>query len=82
MGHNLWLHFGVDEHLFTTYCDVHYRVWTHSHVVGRCQSLPLGQEVPACGLGIPDLNNPDSLQMIAIFIRGIKCSPGRLRFWG
>ena len=28
IGHNLWLHFGVDEHPFATYCDVHqgYRV--------------------------------------------------------
>ena len=34
MGHNLWLHFGVDEHPFATYFDFHqgYRVWTHSHV--------------------------------------------------
>ena len=23
MGHNLWLHFGVDEHLFATFFDVH-----------------------------------------------------------
>ena len=23
MGHNLWLHFGVDEHPFATYLDVH-----------------------------------------------------------
>ena len=23
MGHNLWLHFGVDEHSFATYFDVH-----------------------------------------------------------
>ena len=32
MGHNLWLHFGVDEHPFATYFDVHqgYRVLTHS----------------------------------------------------
>ena len=21
--HNLWLHLGVDEHPFATYCDVH-----------------------------------------------------------
>ena len=36
MGHNLWLHFGVDEHSFATYFDVHQeeRVLTHSHVVG------------------------------------------------
>ena len=29
MGHNLWLHFGVDEHPFATYFDVHqgYRVF-------------------------------------------------------
>ena len=34
MGHNLWLHFGVDEHPFTTCVDVHqgYRVLTHSQV--------------------------------------------------
>ena len=34
MGHNLWLHFGVDEHPFATYFDVHqgYRVLTHSHI--------------------------------------------------
>ena len=32
MGHKLWLHFGVDEHRFATYFDVHqgYRVLTHS----------------------------------------------------
>ena len=30
MGHNLWLHFGVDEHPVATYFDVHqgYRVLT------------------------------------------------------
>ena len=30
VGQNLWLHFGVDEHLFATYFDVHqgYRVLT------------------------------------------------------
>ena len=34
MGHNLWLHFGLDEHPFATYFDVHqgYRVLTHSHI--------------------------------------------------
>ena len=34
MGQNLWLHFGVDEHPFATYLDVHqgYRVLTHSHL--------------------------------------------------
>ena len=34
MGHNLWLYFGVDEHPFATYFDVHqgYRVLTHSHM--------------------------------------------------
>ena len=34
MGHNLWLHVGVDEHPFATYFDVHqgYRVLTHSHL--------------------------------------------------
>ena len=34
MGHNLWLHFGVDEHPFATHFDVHhnYRVLTHNHV--------------------------------------------------
>ena len=34
MGHNLGLHFKVDEHPFATYVDVHqgYRVLTHSHV--------------------------------------------------
>ena len=34
MGHNLWLHFGVDEHPFATYFDVHqkYRVLTHSQM--------------------------------------------------
>ena len=32
MGHNLWLHFGVEEHSFATCFDVHqwYRVLTHS----------------------------------------------------
>ena len=35
MGHNLWLHFGVDEHPFATYYDVHqgYRVFPEH---GRC----------------------------------------------
>ena len=35
MGHNLWLLFGVDEHPFATYFDVHqgYRVLTHSHML-------------------------------------------------
>ena len=35
MGHNLWRsHFGVHEHPFNTYFDVHqgYRVLTHSHI--------------------------------------------------
>ena len=34
MGHNLWLHFGLDEHPFATYFDVHqwYSVLTHSHI--------------------------------------------------
>ena len=33
MGHNLCLHFGVDEHPFATYVHVHqYTVLTHSHV--------------------------------------------------
>ena len=34
MGHNLWLHFGADEHPFATYFDVHhgYRVLTHSQM--------------------------------------------------
>ena len=33
-GQNLWLHFGVDEHPFATYFDVHqgYRVLTHSQI--------------------------------------------------
>ena len=32
-GQNLWLYFGVDEHPFATYFDVHQgRVLTHSHV--------------------------------------------------
>ena len=33
-GHNLWLHFWVDEHPLATYVDVHqgYRVLTHSHI--------------------------------------------------
>ena len=32
--HILWFHFGVDEHPFATYFDVHqgYRVLTHSHI--------------------------------------------------
>ena len=35
MGHNLWLHFGVDEHPFATYFDVHqgYRALTHTHIL-------------------------------------------------
>ena len=39
MGHNLWLHCGVDEHPFATYFDVHqgYRVWTHSQITTRVQ---------------------------------------------
>ena len=34
MGHNQWLHFGMDEHPFATYFDVRqgYRVLTHSHI--------------------------------------------------
>ena len=34
MAHNLWLHFGVDEHPFASYFDVDqgYRVLTHSHM--------------------------------------------------
>ena len=34
MGHNLWLHVGVDAHPFATYFEVHqgYRVLTHGHV--------------------------------------------------
>ena len=34
IGHKLRLHFGVDEHPFATYFDVHqrYRVLTHSHI--------------------------------------------------
>ena len=34
MGQKLWLHFGVDEHPFASYFDVHqgYRVLTHSHM--------------------------------------------------
>ena len=34
MRHNLWLHFGVDEHPLASYVDVYqgYRVLTHSHV--------------------------------------------------
>ena len=38
MGHNLWRsHFGVHEHPFASYFDVHqgYRVLTHSHLSGR-----------------------------------------------
>ena len=37
MGHNLRLHFWVDEHPFATYFDVHhgYRVLTHSHVLSN-----------------------------------------------
>ena len=37
MGHNLWLHSGVDEHPFTTYFDVHqgYGVLTHIHLVQK-----------------------------------------------
>ena len=36
MGHNLWLHFGVAEHPFATYFDVHhkYRVLTHIDIYG------------------------------------------------
>ena len=26
MGHNLWLHFGVDEHPFATYFDAHSQI--------------------------------------------------------
>ena len=34
MGHNLWLYFGVDEHPFATYFDVHqgYRLLTRSQL--------------------------------------------------
>ena len=34
MGHNLWLHFGVDEHPFAADFDVHqgHRVLTYSHL--------------------------------------------------
>ena len=37
MGHTLWLHFGVDEHPFATYFDVHrgYGVLTHSHMISQ-----------------------------------------------
>ena len=41
MGHNLWLHFGRDEHPFATYFDVHqgYRVLTHGHIcIGKVRS--------------------------------------------
>ena len=40
MGHNLCLHFGVDEHPFATYFDVHqgYRVLT-SHIMS-CDRVP------------------------------------------
>ena len=36
MGHDLWLHFGPDEHPLATYFDVHqgYSVLTHSHIAG------------------------------------------------
>ena len=37
MGHNLWLHFGVDEHPCTTYFDVHQGFpgfLTHSQIPG------------------------------------------------
>ena len=39
MGHNLWLHFGVDAHPFATSFDVHqgYRVLTHSQMGERTQ---------------------------------------------
>ena len=48
MGHNLWLHFGVDEHPCTTYFDVHqgYRVLTQSHI---SDSLLLGEGQKPCG---------------------------------
>ena len=38
MGRNLWLHFGVDEHPFVTYFDVHqgYRVLAHSQINTGC----------------------------------------------
>ena len=37
MDHNLWLHFGADEHPCTTRFDVHqgYRALSHSHILGR-----------------------------------------------
>ena len=34
MGHNLWLHFGVDEHPFATYFDVHQGYWVLTHTRG------------------------------------------------
>ena len=44
-GHNLGLHFRVDERPFATYFDVHqgYRVLTHSHI-------PLGVFGSECGV--------------------------------
>ena len=59
MGHNLWLHFGVDEHPFATYY-VHqgYRVLTHSQM-GRGTAHPLksegfGIQNPTADEGSPD----------------------------
>ena len=57
MGHNLWLHFGVDEHPFAAYFDVHqgYRVLTPKPTkflrLLNCAWRPSGAAEGAAGQG-------------------------------
>ena len=59
MGQNLWLHFGVDEHPFATYFDVHqkyrdYRALTHSHFGEQVSFARLSILWP--GAKLPEMN--------------------------
>ena len=75
MGHNLWLHFGLDEHQVATYFDVHqgYRVLTHSQMPSKAIQLQvviqgfdkksgLGQSLAEAFLGLTLLDAQASEQ--------------------
>ena len=66
MGHNLWLHFEVDEHPFATYFDVHqvYRVLTHSHMPRADFMNTLGNQTGSPQMGKKTIEQTDSLGAI------------------
>ena len=60
MGHNLWPHFGVDEHPLATYFDVHqrYRHLTHSHVTKRPKRRSTKRRAPGASQLAPQTPAP------------------------